>query len=180
MRKVRIPNSTTTEKTHCLPVYLLVFFALATCSVYCAQRELELEHYPQGVPISIDANPCGKINVAENVQLLEKHIIAYYFFSKEQISSIKVRLTCEYKEKNMPPNDQPSLSRKKFQKILRELDKRKKFGKKLRDDATSISGHVYTYTQTNEHARISWSEYECQEDNVFGCGIKRIDVTYIK
>ena len=169
------------KKAICLLLFCItISYAIAAHGICLAQEELELAHCPQGAPIEVDSNPCGKLEVTYNIRFLGKNIIAYFSFYKGQIDFVRVRLTCEYKEKHMPPGRQPSLSKKRFQKILKILNRKRNFGKKLRSDTTWTSFHVSTYTDVYENAWVSWTENDCQEVSDFGCGIKRIDIGYIE
>jgi hypothetical protein len=166
--------------TRVLLLCLSILYPFAAHGICLMQQELELTPFPADFPLEIDTNPCGNIEIAENMQFLADNVIAYFYFYNGKIDFIRVRLTCEYKEKHMPAYDQPSLSRKQFQKILEILNIKRKFGKKLRNDVTVTGGHVSTYTEIYEHAWIRRAEYDCQEENDFGCGIKRIDIGYIE
>lgn len=62
------------------------------------------------------------------MQFLDKNVLAYFYYDQENIVKISVRLTCEYREGNMPKHDEPSMSENKFDQILENLNKRKSLG----------------------------------------------------
>jgi hypothetical protein len=149
---------------------------------HCISQNMETMKFPDGSSIEIDTTPCGKIDLKENMEFLEKHIIAYYHYDKEDVRSINIRLTCDYKEKHMPKGNYPLMSINTYEKILEIMNRRKPFGDKVIDNPVSfISGHVFRKSSEYKNAWIKWSEFSCRDEGKnekFGCGIKSIDIIY--
>jgi hypothetical protein len=159
---------------------LIVISILLGIQLHGIPQDYEIQERPNGNSIRIEVNnPCGKIVLKENMEFLEKNVLAYFYYDQGTIVKIMVRLTCKYRERHMPKNDAPSMSKNKFDQILKNLNKRKSFGTLIGDLVTIAGGGVDRHSREYEKAQTNWVEYPCMNpDKSFGCGIKRIDVFY--
>jgi hypothetical protein len=144
------------------------------------QLSLPLAQFPDGLPFEIDSNPCGKVVPTKNMEFLQDNMIAYYPYEIGEIKSVKVRLTCDYKEAEMPQDDSPSMSKKTYQLLLKILNGKRRFGKMVTDRMVApVNGHVITRICVYQNARITWDERSCTKPKRnYGCGIRRVDVFY--